>query len=148
MHLTKGSEYALRGLACLAEQPPGGTMALSELAEAAGLPTAFLAKIFQELARHGLLTAGRGRGSGYALARPADRITIAEIFEAVEGPRLAQRCLLWSGYCADANPCPLHEYARHLMTAVEEVLTETTLADFAAGGADGGRATPVVAAEH
>ncbi len=132
MHVTKRSTYALRGLAYLASRPPGTSVPLAEVAEQEGMPPSFLAKIFQELARHGLLTAERGRGSGYSLARPATAITVREIFEAVEGRRMHQRCLLWSGYCADDNPCPLHEHLKDLVPALETIVGQITLAQYAA----------------
>ncbi len=139
MHLTKGSEYALRGLAYLASRPAGVSVPLAEIAEEQGLPPSFLAKIFQALTRHGLLTAERGRGSGYSLARPATAITVREIFEAVEGRRVHQRCLLWSGYCADDHRCPLHEHLKDLVPALEAIIEQVTLADYVAGSADARR---------
>lgn len=69
----------------LASVPDGEVRALSRIAESQQLPASFLAKIFQKLARQGLLSAARGPGSGYALARPATSITIREILEIVEG---------------------------------------------------------------
>lgn len=136
MHLTKGSEYALRSLAFLASRPHGFSVPLAEIAEAQGLPAAFLAKIFLELTRHGIVAAKRGRGSGYSLARPAASITIREIFEAVEGPRLGERCLLWSGYCHDRRPCPLHEYLKDLAPTLEEMVGSITLAQYAGEAPD------------
>ncbi|MCH8937355.1 MAG: Rrf2 family transcriptional regulator, partial [Gemmatimonadetes bacterium] len=64
MNLTRESEYALKGLAWLATHPPGDVVPLVEIAEVQQLPSTFLAKIFQKLARHGLLESDRGRGSG------------------------------------------------------------------------------------
>ena len=64
MNLTRESEYALKGLAWLAMFPVGTTVPMPEIAAEQQLPTMFLAKIFQKLARYGLLDADRGRGSG------------------------------------------------------------------------------------
>ena len=130
MQLTRESEYALHGLAVLALAPPGEVTALSRIAETEGLPASFLAKIFQKLARHGLLVAARGPGSGYALARPAESITLREILECVEGPRLFEHCLLWSGH-RDDNPCPLHEHMASILTALTARLDAVTLAQYA-----------------
>lgn len=108
MQLTRDSECALAGLAFLATMPDGVLVPLATVAEARRLPASFLAKIFQRLARHGLLNADRGRCRGYGLTRPRRSITMREVLEAVEGPRLLQRCLLWRAHCDDLNPCPLH----------------------------------------
>ena len=65
MQMTKESEYALLGLAYLASLPESTGAAVSEVADAQDLPTQYLAKIFNKLARHGLLISGRGRGKGW-----------------------------------------------------------------------------------
>lgn len=132
MAFTRESEYALLGLAVLAARPPESVVSLGDVAAERDLPQAFLAKVFMKLARHGLLVAHRGRGKGYALARSPDRIFIREVLEAVEGPRLDNRCLLWEGHCHDANPCPLHFRLKKVNTAFQDVLHSVTLADYLA----------------
>lgn len=130
--LTKQSEYALQGLAFLASRPLGYVVALAEIAEARTLPASFLAKIFQKLARHGLVEAERGsRAGGYVLNRGPEAITVREILEAVEGPRVVHRCLLWQGHCDDANPCPLHYRLQTLRPQLEALLDTITLAEYA-----------------
>lgn len=133
MNLTRESEYALRGLVRLATYPPGYMVSHSEIAEAEGLPAAFLAKIFQKLARHGVLEAERGRGSGYMLRDSPAETPIGRVFEAIEGPQALKRCLLWGGHCSETAPCPLHDRLQHLHTELDEVLAKITLADFATG---------------
>src|SRR3970040_1193129 len=98
MQLTKGSEYGLRGLAILASHPLGEAVSLADIAATESIPAAFLAKVFQKLAHHGVLIAAPGPGHGYALARPAAAISLRQILEGVEGPRLFQHCLLWRGH--------------------------------------------------
>jgi Rrf2 family protein len=46
----------------------------------------------QQLAAGGLLVGQRGAGGGYALARPVDEISLADIVEAVEGPFSMTMC--------------------------------------------------------
>ncbi len=133
MNLTRESEYALRGLVRLATYPPGYMVSHSEIAEAESLPAAFLAKIFQKLARHGVLEVERGRGSGYTLSDLPAEIPVSKVFEAIEGPQALKRCLLWGGHCWETAPCPLHDRLRHLHTGLDEMLAKITLADFTAG---------------
>ena len=132
MRLTKESEYALLGLAALAAVPAGGLKSLGDIAENQRLPREFLSKIFQKMVRHGLLVSGRGRGSGYALARAPTSITLREILEAVEGPRMLQQCLLWQEHCADENPCPLHHRLKELHPVIVSMLETVTLAEYVA----------------
>lgn len=133
MNLTRESEYALRALVRLATYPTGYMVSHSEIAEAESLPAAFLAKIFQKLARHGVLEAERGRGSGYTLSDPPGETPVSKVFEAIEGPQALKRCLLWGGHCCETAPCPLHDRLQHLRTELDEMLAKITLADFATG---------------
>ncbi len=130
MNLTRESEYALKGLAQLATYPIGTTVSMAEIAAEQQLPTSFLAKIFQKLARHGLLDAERGRGSGYMLSREPAAIGMREILEAVEGPMALKQCLLWSGHCSESEPCPLHNRLKPFRSQLDQMLNEVTLADY------------------
>ena len=143
MHLTRESEYALRGMAYLASFPPGVVAALSEIAEAQALPGRFLAKIFQKLTRHGLVSAQRGRGRGYQLANSAESITLRQILEAVEGPRLHQLCMLWQRDCRDEDPCPLHHRLKDMVRELEWILDHITLAQYVAELGELARHAPV-----
>lgn len=132
MQLTRESEHALAALGFLITRPPGEFVALAEIAEARGLPRAFLAKTFQKLARHDVLLSSRGRSKGYTLARPADSISVLDVFVAVEGPRLLQRCTLWPTRCSSENPCPLHPFLKGHIRTLEERLGEISIADLCA----------------
>ncbi len=130
MNLTRESEYALKGLAVLAMRPAGESVPLAEIAEVQRLPSTFLAKIFQKLARHGLLEADRGRGSGYMLRGAPSGIRIRDVLEAVEGPMALKRCLLWTGHCSETEPCPLHHRLEPFRTQLDQMLNEVTLAEY------------------
>ena len=131
MHLTKKSKYALLGLAYLVSREQGTSVPLAQVAEAQALPATFLAKIFQELARHGVLEADRGRGSGYMLRRAPSDIRVREVVEAIEGPMALKRCLLWSNDCSESDPCPLHYRLEQFHAQLDDVLNEVTLAEYA-----------------
>ena len=61
-------------------------MTAERLAEAQGIPQKFLQNILLELRRAGIVASHRGPDGGHALARPADRITVADVIRAVDGP--------------------------------------------------------------
>lgn len=130
MKLGRESEYAIAGLLVLARKPLGAVMMVREVAEAADVPQTFLAKIFQKLARGGIVTSSRGAVRGYALSRRPRTIKVKEIFSAVEGSDLFDRCIFWSDRCADSNPCPMHFRWKKVRERVIGALMErTTLAD-------------------
>jgi Rrf2 family protein len=133
MTLSRESEYGLEGLTVLAELPRGRVLLLSDIAAARALPVGFLARIFQKLRRHNLVTSHRGAVRGYSLARPADQITLREVFEAIEGPDVATRCVFHSRACSVGQPCRLHDRWLPVATTLQGILASTTLAAVTGG---------------
>jgi Rrf2 family protein len=86
MRLTLGCVYALHALEHLAAQGDGGPATARHIAEERGLPGDFLSKALQPLVRAGLLRSEKGPNGGFRLARPASRISLLEVVEAVDGP--------------------------------------------------------------
>ncbi|HSN89891.1 MAG TPA: SUF system Fe-S cluster assembly regulator [Anaeromyxobacteraceae bacterium] len=89
--MSKLTDYAIVLLAHLAQQ--GATRTAQGLAERSHVPLPTVSKLCKELSRAGILVSHRGRRGGYSLARPADRITVAEIVEALEGPIALTECV-------------------------------------------------------
>lgn len=131
MRLTRETEYALRGLAALTRRNDPEPLSLAEIADAEGLPPSFLAKIFQKLARHGILQSIRGAGKGYSLAAAPESLSVLEVIEAIEGSDYLERCIFWGGRCGGESPCMLHERWAEVKPAVKAVLENTTLAELA-----------------
>jgi len=112
----------------LAKQPPETVSLLCDIAAGAGVPQAFLAKIFLRLTQQGVLKSYRGRQRGYALAKSLTEINLKDVFEATEGSDLFDRCIFWSDRCAEDNPCPLHEQWQEIShEMLKEVMERTTL---------------------
>ncbi len=83
MFRTKGLGNAIL-TACELAGRDGSAMA-AEIAAKYELPPAYAAKIMSQLAKANILRSDRGPTGGFALARPANKITLLEIFEAVNG---------------------------------------------------------------
>jgi Rrf2 family iron-sulfur cluster assembly transcriptional regulator len=131
MIFSSGTEYAMRGLAELALRGGGKSMLLEQLIAGTDLPRDFLAKIFQKLVRASILTSAKGRGGGFALARPDHQITLMEIVEAVEGPSTFDRCVVGLAACNDHMPCPQHDLYKPIRQRLKAYLETTTVADLA-----------------
>ena len=131
MILTNPTEYAIRGLGELASRADGQIMLLDQLVAGTDLPRDFLAKIFQKLVRGGILRSSKGRGGGFALARPAHEITLMQIIEAVEGRTAFDRCVVGLAECNDAMPCPQHDLYKPIRQRLRDYLNMTTVADMA-----------------
>lgn len=129
--LTRKGEYAIRGIIYLAQQPEGRICLLAEVAEGADVPATFLAKIFQDFGRIGLVQSFRGAGGGFTLARPATQITLRQVVEAVEGPIIPNHCLAGPRLCSRSATCRAHEVWQTVQNRVVDALDGVTLAELA-----------------
>ena len=85
MLYSKSVEYAIRALGHLATLPEGGYRMARRIAEEEGLPSFFLAKTLQALARQGMLRSSKGPTGGFGLATPAKKIRLIDVIEALDG---------------------------------------------------------------
>lgn len=76
--LTKETDYAVRALIRIAGEP-GRSATASVIAEGEQIPWLFLRRVMQKLAAAGVLASQRGRRGGFRLARPASRISLADV---------------------------------------------------------------------
>jgi len=141
MIFSSPAEYAMRGLSELALRGAGAPIMLDELVAGTDLPRDFLAKIFQKLVHAKILRSVKGRGGGFWLGRPAEKITLMDIVQAIDGRQAFDHCVVGLEKCNDEMPCPQHELYKPLRQRFKEYLQTSTLADLAAA-LDAKRALP------
>jgi Rrf2 family protein len=132
MMFTSATEHALRALSEMAARGAAGRVMVEDLAARVDVPRDFLAKIFQRLARAGVLASTKGRGGGFTLARPAHAISLMDVVAALEGPGSMDRCVVGMSPCDDRAACPLHDLFRPIRQRLKDYLATTTLADLGA----------------
>jgi Rrf2 family protein len=111
----------------LAGQPTDRVVLVGEVARAMDVPPQFLAKIFQQFGKLGLVRSFRGSGGGFQLARPPGEITLLEVVEAVEGPIVPNRCVLSGGVCSRDKGCTVHPVWKKVQKSVVDILGGVTL---------------------
>ena len=119
--------YAIRALAKLALVRPDGYVLIEELCDEPDLPHHYVAKIFQDLVRTGMLISAKGRGGGFALARPPEKITLYEIVALIDGSAHFDECVIGLAQCNDDQPCPQHDEFKTIRSEVKRFLADTTL---------------------
>jgi Rrf2 family protein len=132
VRISAKADYALRAAAELAASDHGPLKA-DEIAQAQAIPLKFLENILSELRRAGLVMSRRGAEGGWWLARPAEKITLADVFRAVEGPLANVRGALPEQTTYTGAAEELREVWIALRASLRTVLEQTTLADIAAG---------------
>jgi Rrf2 family protein len=125
-------DYAIRALAELAVAGDGPVKA-EQIADAQDIPLNFLRDIMRELRHDRIVRSLRGPDGGFALARPADQISLADIFRAVDGPlaEVRDQSLSAMSYHGPAAELPVVWMA--VRAGLRRVLEGTTIADLAAG---------------
>ncbi|HUJ23697.1 MAG TPA: Rrf2 family transcriptional regulator [Bryobacteraceae bacterium] len=131
MIYSRSSEYAIRAFVHLAQVPDGKFAMVKQIAAEEDIPTHFLAKILQQLARKGLLRSSKGPTGGFSLRVPADEVRLLDIVEALDGLTEYEKCASGLSECSDDMPCPLHDSWKALRSRIMDYLGRNTIADLA-----------------
>jgi Rrf2 family protein len=132
VQVTARVDYAVRALLEMASAP-NVRMTRDGLAEAQDIPPRYLESILLQLRQAGLLVGQRGAGGGYVLGRPADRITIAEVSRAVDGPLALVQGQRPEAVEYQGSSANLGELWIGLRAAIRSVMESVTIADLLSG---------------
>ena len=133
MQVSARVDYGARALAELASRQDGELVTSEDLARLQGIPVKFLEGILTQLRRAGLVYSKRGVDGGYRLGRPADQISVADVFRALDGPIAAVRGLAPEDMSYPGAAEHLREVWVATRAALRSVLEEVTLADLVSG---------------
>jgi Rrf2 family protein len=128
VNLTSKSRYALKIMMDLAHF--GAHQALvrrSEIATRQGIPTDYLDQIMIKLRAGRLVESTRGRTGGYRLARSPEKITMWDLFTAVEDSMIPVECLASGEACDFETSCSSRESWKKIFVALKSSLSEITL---------------------
>jgi Rrf2 family iron-sulfur cluster assembly transcriptional regulator len=133
MKLSSQEEYGIRCLIHVAANSGEGGVTIPEMSKAEGISPAHAAKLLRILRRSGFVKSVRGKVGGYSLSRPAHKIVLSEVLDALGG-RLFETgfCESHSGQrkiCEHSTDCSLRILWRTLQVVVDQVLDRTTLQD-------------------
>ena len=131
MKLTSRSEYTLLALVHLARNETKGYLPVESIAAAQQIPPRFLEQILLTLKRARYVRSLKGQRGGYSLAKPASRITLAEVIRLIDGALAPTESV--SKYFYETTPI---EKERQLLRVFKEIrdfvsarLEKTTIAD-------------------
>ena len=141
MRLSEGIEWGIHICSVLSALSDEASLSAKVLAEYFDLPAPYLAKILQQLSSGEILRTKRGKRGGYALARPAQEISLLEIVQAIEGKAKFFRCseIRRRGPCAGRSkeysaPCSIAAAMWRADRAWAAELAKTPLSTVAEAG--------------
>jgi len=125
---SKQCDYAIQAMLYLAQKPQGTVISIKEITKKLTLPYHFVSKILQHLTHKGLVTSLKGPTGGFALSTSAEKISLFEIVEAVDGVQSLSTCVLGFPDCSGTHPCGMHHEWAKLRDATRSLLMKQSIA--------------------
>lgn len=135
--LSSRAKYALRAILVLAEEAPSDRWTSAQIiAERSDTPRKFLEAILVQLRDEGFIQSRRGPVGGHKLLKPAEDISVADIYRVIDGPIALTPCASRTRFgvckdCKDIETCQLTGLMQRVRDAAAEVLEGCTVADLA-----------------
>ena len=112
--LSNSCRYGIRAVIYLASQPlSNGKTGIKKISNDLDLPTPFLAKILQQLAKQKILSSSKGPHGGFSLLKDPKKISVLDIVNSIDGDDIFTNCIMHNGSCEnvskDKKTCTLHE---------------------------------------
>ena len=113
MNVGRRVDYALRALCYLAAQDDDRVITCTEIQARQDIPVHFLSKILRRLVASGVLESVPGARGGFRLGRPAERISVRQVYECIEGQLSLIDCVeRRDEFCCFASVCAQREVWR------------------------------------
>jgi Rrf2 family protein len=131
MKVSRKTDYALRALVSLALRPEGTRQSIRQLAEENDIPRRFLEQIMIDLRQRGWVKAVPGRDGGYALALPAETLSLGQIVRHFDGVLAPVGCVSVTQYepCSQERTCRFRRVFLDVRNHAARMLDRLSLAD-------------------
>ncbi len=132
--LSNTCKYAIRSLIYLANYA-GETkkIGIKKISEDLNIPSPFLGKILQSLAREKILCSTKGPNGGFALGKKPEEISLYDIVVHVDGEEYFNNCIIrlepCSCFAEEISTCPVHKRFSKNRTELINFYQETTLSE-------------------
>ncbi len=127
VHFSEAASLALHAMVLIAKSETH--VNVNSIAEEMGASRNHLAKVLQQLVKHGFLKSVRGPSGGFVLSKPSDQISILEVYEAIEGRIDVPECPLDRQICP-FNKCLMNGLVTDVTLQFKKYFGEQTLEDF------------------
>ena len=127
MRLTTKGRFAVTAMVDLAMRGGKAPVTLAAISERQNISLSYLEQLFGKLRRNNIVESVRGPGGGYYLARPGNKISVAEIVTAVDEPLDATRCGGMGNCHGEQQPCITHSLWIGLNDSILDYLQAVSL---------------------
>lgn len=132
--LSNSCRYGIRAIIYLANQPASsGKTGIKKISSDLGLPSPYLAKILQQLAKQKILSSSKGPHGGFSLLKDPKKITLLDIVTSIDGTDIFTDCVMHNGSCGSVddsqNKCPLHNDYEQIRKNMIKLFSNKTIYD-------------------
>lgn len=132
--LSNSCRYGIKAVIYLAgKDPKKGNIGIKQISKDLGLPTPFLAKIMQQLAKNRILTSAKGPNGGFGLLKKPESITLLDIVRILDGEGIFRNCIIDTKNCKSVKsgnkPCPVHDDYVKIRTELVSIFKIRTIAE-------------------
>jgi len=131
--ISKRARYALHGVGFLAYYHGDEPLSFKEIlrylraySNKLTLSPGYIARVFQDLARAGIVQSTVGRHGGYSLARSPDKVRVIDIVSATDGAPVETCCLLSMGECSNRSTCGVNAIIGQAQRSFHDFLASET----------------------
>jgi Rrf2 family protein len=101
-----------------------------KIAESTGASRHHVAKVLQRLVKDNFLYSSRGPNGGFMLRKPAEMITLLDIYEAIDGEIIIEKCPMDNTICP-FDKCLMGNLLGNVTQEVRDYLASVRLSDYA-----------------
>jgi Rrf2 family iron-sulfur cluster assembly transcriptional regulator len=132
--LSNRCRYGIRAVIYLAFHYPDKTnIGIKKISDDLKLPSPFLAKILQQLAKQKVLNSTKGPNGGFSLLKKPESITLLDIVKIIDGEAILKNCIIHDGSCAEIRRnkkiCPVHDDYSVIRANIISLFRNRTIAD-------------------
>lgn len=132
--LSNTCKYGIRAIIYLALENSDKKVGIKQIAEDLDIPSPFLSKILQLLAKNKILTSTKGPHGGFGLGKEADKITLMDVVKVIDGMDFFDTCLIGMKSCTDPESsvrCPIHNQYEPIRQETRSLFENTTILQLA-----------------
>jgi len=128
--LSNTSKYAIRAVIYLAlNAGEEKKIGIKQISKDLNIPTPFLGKILQTLAKHKLLSSTKGPHGGFGLGRSANQIFLIDIVDIIDGQDIFNKCLIRLDDCNEKEPCSMHNKYVEIRKSLHSLFQEQKISE-------------------
>ena len=114
MKISRSTGYALLAVGYIAKNQDRKIILSQSIAKEYDIPLEYLLKILQQMVKANVLRSKRGPRGGFSLGKPATKISMLDVIEAVEGPMISRLNL--------AEQAPREKFTKKAEAAYEKAI--------------------------